>query len=213
MAEEAGERRREENRVRQAQSGLDSAWRGQSKTLRDCSNEVKIQGLRLGNEARKEEDFSQLETEAERAPSPERPCWLKLPLADLGSSEHCLSAPTDTEGATTPKLEPQRRSDTVPDLDRVCWKAWEKNRLARSGGQAAIAKPASKEMSVGWRGAPFTQTLPVYLCAPSAKQVKVPSHLGWDRAICKGNPESRKNGMMFSVIPLTSSILTAAKGG
>lgn len=40
----------------------------------------------------------------------------------LVSSEHCLSAPTDTEEASKPKLEPQRRSDTVPDLDRVCWK-------------------------------------------------------------------------------------------
>lgn len=82
--------------------------------------------------------FSQLQTEAERAPSPESTSWLKLPLADIISSEHCLSTPTDTEEATKAKLEPQRRSDTVPDLDRVCWKVWEKNRLAGSGGQQKV---------------------------------------------------------------------------
>lgn len=42
-------------------------------------------------------------------------------------------------GSDRPKLKPQMQSDTVPDLDRVCWKVWEKNGLAWSRkGKVAI---------------------------------------------------------------------------
>lgn len=136
-------------------------------------------------------------------PLQERTSWLKRPLADIISSEHCLSAPTDTEEATKPKLEPQRRSDTVPDLDRVCWKVWEKNRLAGSGGQAAIMKLTSKKILLFSRWAnvmtrsPFhTNTSCLSLCSLLARQVKVHSHLGWDQVICKRKPVLRNDGMV-----------------
>ena len=58
------EREGEEKRVRQAQSGLDSAWKAQPSTLRDWSNEPQVRGLRLKNQARKKDELSRQQTGA-----------------------------------------------------------------------------------------------------------------------------------------------------
>lgn len=156
--------------------------------------------------------------DSERKPGRRKTSASRWNFRWLISSEHCLSAPTDTEEATKPKLEPQRRGDTVSDWDRVCWKVWEKNRLAGSGGQAATMKVTSKKILLFSRWAdvmtwsPFhTNTSCLSLCSLSARRVKVYSHLGWDQVICKGNPRSRNDGMILRpFICPTSSIINGS---